>query len=274
MKYYPPQNEELKQTPHIVAVLDFLGAAEKMKTTGRSDDFLKTMQRIYDGMMNFVRWNNSSCFGETKTNEVKIQIYSDNVVLAKECQNEIPIAECQEIFTLCAFFQMVALMEGIPIRGAITRGKFCKSELFVYGEALVNAHEMEAHMAIYPRIIVDKDIIKRSYALAMLNVWGRMQKLVKQDFDGEWFINFLLPKSQSGNNEVAIDGLKKIRQGIIDTFESADLKPAVIQKYCWLSKKFNEFCEENNCNDQKLFLNGNGELVSSKFYDKNEGMML
>ena len=179
-----------------------------------------------------------------------------------------------KIFTICAFFQMVALSEKAPVRGAITSGKFCKSKLFVYGEALVKAHDMESHKAIYPRIIVDKNIIEQSKALTMLNAPGMTQKLVNLDFDGKWFINFLLPKFQSENDEILIDGIKKIRQGIIDAFEASDLTHDVMEKYCWLSRKFNDFCEENNCNDQKLSMNDNGELLSPKFHDTNAEVTL
>ena len=45
LKYQP--TEPLKQTPHIVAFLDFLGASEKMRDPAKNDKFLQDINAIY-----------------------------------------------------------------------------------------------------------------------------------------------------------------------------------------------------------------------------------
>ena len=45
LKHRPP--EPLKQTPHIVAFLDFLGATEKMNNPAKNDKFLHHFLFLY-----------------------------------------------------------------------------------------------------------------------------------------------------------------------------------------------------------------------------------
>ena len=45
LKYQP--TEPLKQTPHIVAFLDFLGASEKMRDPAKNDKFLQAINAVY-----------------------------------------------------------------------------------------------------------------------------------------------------------------------------------------------------------------------------------
>lgn len=256
--FTPPQ-----QSRHIVAVLDFLGASNKMTSSADSDDFLRTIGDIYAEMTNFILANNmfNAWFAQTKTNEIKVQIFSDNVVLAKEYQKDTFVADCRDIFFTCSLFQICALMYQIPLRGAITCGNFCKNELFVYGDTFVKAHKMESQMAIYPRIIVDKDILALSNEISKINAvsWDKETTLIKQDFDGEWFVRYSYCSPSSGKQSFSWETLVKMRYGIIKAFESSPRNPSVRQKYCWLAKNFNEFCKEYACDDLAIELNVNGE---------------
>ena len=47
-------------------------------------------------------------FAQTKTNEIKVQIFSDNVVLAKEYQKDTFVADCRDMFFTCSLFQICA----------------------------------------------------------------------------------------------------------------------------------------------------------------------
>jgi hypothetical protein len=49
---------------------------------------------------------------------------------------------------------------GYTIRGAVTSGKlFHEGSIIIFGPALVRAYELERHMAVYPRIIIDPRLI-------------------------------------------------------------------------------------------------------------------
>ena len=198
--------------------------------------------------------------------EIKIQFFSDNVVLAKEYQKDTFVADCRDIFFTCSLFQVCALMYQIPLRGAITCGNFCKNELFVYGDTLVKAHKMESQMAIYPRIIVDKDIPALSKEIFKVNTasWDKKTTLLKQDFDGEWLVRYSYLLPPSGKQGFSWETLGKMRHGIIKAYKSSPTNPGVRQKYCWLAKNFNDFCKEYECAALKISLNTNGEPFISE----------
>lgn len=250
-----------------------VGASNKMASSDDSDDFLRTIWDIYAEMINFISANNMYNVLVDSTDEIKIQIFSDNIVLAKEYQKDTCVADCRDIFYTCSLFQICALIHQTPLRGAVTCGDFCKNKLFVYGEALTKAYAMESNMAVYPRIIVDKEIVATSKSIPQLCAceWDKETRLLKQDFDGEWFVRYSYCSPPSGKQSFSWETLVKMRYGIIKAFESSPRNPSVRQKYCWLAKNFNEFCKEYECNDLAIALNANGEPLVSKNYEVLNG---
>ena len=169
LKHQP--TEQLKQTPHIVAFLDFLGASEKMTSAKDSNDFLKKLHLIYNDVIDVMTEKELS--GEES---VKIRIFSDNIVIAKETSDYFDRNAIFEVFSYSCFFQAYALLHGLLVRGGISLGNFYMDDTFVFGEALVKAHEKESEQAVYPRIIVDKSILKGVAVRALLyqsGVWRR-----------------------------------------------------------------------------------------------------
>ena len=77
MKYNPQPRDELKQTLHIVAHLDFLGATEKMKSPEQSSEFLQKLHMIYNDVIDVMTEKELS--GDEGVN---IRIFSDNIVIA------------------------------------------------------------------------------------------------------------------------------------------------------------------------------------------------
>ena len=255
--------KKLKQTPHIVAFLDFLGASEKMRDPARSDDFLKTMQQIYGEVETFLCFNRSLSKSD-QNHEINAKIFSDNIILFTEYSEENFVQKCQNLFWTCSIFQMYALAEKAPLRGAITCGKFCNTNLFVYGEALVRAYKLESKVANYPRIIIDKNIIAASKEIPQLDMYGANIKLLKQDIDGEWFIKLPFVISPSGDASSSSRMLQLMGQGIISAYKDSKLNETIKRKYSWLTKNFNEFCEENKLEQCKIPIDANGDLVSSE----------
>lgn len=68
----------------------------------------------------------------------------------------------ENIINLVRNFVHQAANNGYLIREAITEGAFFHNDIIVYGKALVEAVKMEEKFAIYPRVIVKKEIAKCS----------------------------------------------------------------------------------------------------------------
>lgn len=92
--------------------------------------------------------------------DIFVKIFSDNIVLAIELKEN----DEQKNNKITALFNTVAniyneiFCYGYLMRGAIVEGEFFHNDNIVYGKALVEAVTLEEEEAIYPRIIVKKEL--------------------------------------------------------------------------------------------------------------------
>ena len=63
------------------------------------------------------------------------------------------------ILYLCSCIQSMLLQCGILLRGGITGGEFYKLDSIMFGPALISAYQIESTIAVYPRIVVSREII-------------------------------------------------------------------------------------------------------------------
>lgn len=254
---------DLKQKKYVVAFLDILGASEKMTSPEESDKFLQQINDLYTKRVKYL--------GSEKTENIKLKrlrnrIFSDNIVIAQECKQHSFLPELYRVINRSAFIQAIALRQGIFLRGAITHGDFFISNTFVYGQALVDAYKMESERAKYPRIIIDERMFGdvRYPAEDQRIAYG---KFLRRDFDGEYFLNFarfyILPKSSAHS----IANLRQAARRILEAFEQHNTRCDVRQKYYWLIKRFNMFCEEAGFSEQSIVFDDGSNLCDSEFFD-------
>lgn len=247
MKYNPQPNDELKQTLHIVAHLDFLGATEKMKSPEQSSEFLQKLHMIYNDVIDVMTEKELS--GDEGVN---IRIFSDNIVIAKESQDCFDSIAIFTVFSYCCFFQAYALLHGLLVRGGISVGNFYMDEVFVFGEGLIKAHNKENKQAIYPRIIVDKSVLQGVGVRAVKDFWKTFDDMLEQDFDGELFLNFLSPLLHPNDKRTSAGYLTQARKSIISSFKKYRSDDKVKQKLLWLFNKYNELCERYGYPEQVI----------------------
>ncbi len=229
-----------------------------MKASSEIDIFLYKMNEIYSTALELLT-------ATEKTNKrMKVRIFSDNILAAAPIGKRDPKTAALEVINFCRFFQTYALCKGFPVRGAITCGNFYSNEIFVYGEALVQAYEMESQRAVYPRIIIDKDIC--SYMTLNELQQARQNGLIL-DMDGELSLDFCSPCIHPGNDKLSIENLIKIRNTILSPFLLQKTTAKEKQKYCWLANRFNEFCDKNSFSIPKITMNCNNEPEPNAFYD-------
>ncbi len=146
---------KLKSHNHFIAYIDILGARKLMVQS--NDKFLNDLNSIYFDTLNEVILTNV-----VSNKDIYLKIFSDNILIAikttKDDKNRQ--AKLEKIINLTGNFYNNILRHGYLARGAITEGLFYNDEnnIFVYGKALTDAVTMEEENAIYPRIIVKKEI--------------------------------------------------------------------------------------------------------------------
>lgn len=226
----------LQQSQYIVAHIDFLGSKSKMKSAEERDDFLQNLHRIYHGIIKVINISQ-----EHRDTKLEIRVFSDNILIAKKVEFGRPIFdEWQYISRIASIFQATALRYELLVRGAISIGNFYIDDVFVYGEALAKAYEMENHRAIYPRIIVDNSFFDRTLFTGEIRTIK--DNTFFKDIDGEWCINFVdtaIPDSNQNPNF-----LLKIRTAISKMYAENKDNLRVRPKYYWLINKFNELVKK------------------------------
>ncbi|GAB4212808.1 MAG: hypothetical protein OHK0013_35990 [Sandaracinaceae bacterium] len=109
-------------------------------------------------------------------------------------------------FPSALFYELLALVhmqgelapQGVLIRGAITHGDVFTDGSTVFGPALVRAYELESGNAVYPRIIVDPELLQffddgKFGPAHHDHSWesGHVQELLDRAEDGFWFVDYL-----------------------------------------------------------------------------------
>jgi hypothetical protein len=89
-----------------------------------------------------------------------------------------------------------ALRLGFLIRGGATIGMLYHSRGVVFGEAMIEAYEIESRVAVYPRVVVSPRITSRQ-------TWGAVQPEIIIGHDGlhhfDYFTMLILSAAQPGN---------------------------------------------------------------------------
>jgi len=168
-----------------------------------------------------------------------------------------------------SLIQHILFMQGILTRGAITRGEaFCDNMADSYfGPAFIRSYELESSYSIYPRVIIDPQIVSNSNFFSILaSETERFNKLLaklgthplfyKKDFDGMYYINYFPAlknirshKSSSliPHESVYANTTKKMREQFkkkySDFTEHKDLTMkniSIQQKYSWVTRQLEE----------------------------------
>lgn len=215
----------LNSSNYIVAYLDVLGATRYMEAD--SEQFLNNLNAIYEKALDDVAFTNV-----VTKKKIDIKIFSDNILIVVETsKNDVNrVEKIKRIVELAGNIYCNALDYGYLIRGGITEGKFFKNNLFVFGKALVEAVKLEENIAIYPRIIVQEELIHLIPQYIML------------DNDGEWYVNSFFMNGFGRYN--------KYKDNIEDLLQKYCNDRKAKQKLKWLVSYFNHFYCSQTCNDK------------------------
>ncbi len=203
-----------------------------------------------------------------KTKSKIITMFSDCIVISF-LENE----ESEIFFTLIELKWMIMrlISHGFLCRGALAYGKLFHTDQMVFGPALVEAYEIESKAALYPRIILSKEIIEiagRNYNKRSHSSKSEMEyveALLKEDTDGMYYIDYFLG-AQSELDEPYY-GFPEYIDKVSDVVRSGigSPKPEIRIKYKWMQKKINEVIKMGKKEEwmKTLRKNGDDELADA-----------
>lgn len=212
----------------IVAFIDLLGTSEAIRKD-HSDINLYLMNYIYQSA--FDMCSDHSMYKE----EIKVKAFSDNIVFGIELPDKFDRENFQaclrNILEMCAYFQIAAFGCGIAVRGGITVGDFFCNDIFVWGKGLLRAYDLESKIAVYPRIILDTDVLDLIEEYDSVD--GKCHSA--EDVDGVTFLDYLSYLPLQNRDE-------HIKRSLDDTkiyIANCSENERAVQKWKWIVNYLN-----------------------------------
>jgi len=203
----------------------------------------------------------------------KITTFSDCVVVSFKAN------EKSEIFhTLLEIKWMIMrlIYRGILCRGAITYGKLIHTNEVLFGPALAEAYILESKAALYPRVILHKNIIDMAGEFRSSHHSPKVEQqyvksLLEKDSDGMYYIDYFT-KAQEELDDPQYDFPDYInrigntnRKGLMSSANSiykSDLKV----KYRWMKERYNQLIESVQNKEFIKLLKNSGEFELAETY--------
>jgi hypothetical protein len=125
-----------------------------------------------------------------------ISTFSDHIVISYPLRKMTQGMEAREestaasasynnVSVLLQRITFCALRLGLLIRGGATIGKLFHDKGVVFGDALIEAYDLESKAAIYPRVVLAPKVTSRAFWLPSPHL--------RQDADGLFYFDYLKP---------------------------------------------------------------------------------
>lgn len=227
----------------LICFIDLLGSTTAIEKDDVNffnsvNEMFKLLTRICENSDSNIKYSN-----------IKIKAFSDNIIFVHSLSAEYTCEELYDaLMTITMFaslFQSIALSKKILLRGGISIGSICFNEIFVWGKALVNAYRLENCIAIFPRIVIDKKIIK---SVCLHDLQSKFRLPIEKDFDEEYFVDFLVT-----TNDIFV--CKDIQEYnlIIEELEiEFKNQNKILQKISWTKAFIARFREKRGLTDEVL----------------------
>ncbi len=173
----------------------------------------------------------------------KVTQFSDSIVISYLKDEK---ASVFRILMSLLYLQMDAINYGLLLRGGVTCGQLIHDDTHFFGPAMNKVHEIEKTVSLFPRILVDSEVIK----CAVENPYDTntpeyekqcLESLLDVDFDGFYYIDYFTQGCEEIISEHGYEVLPDYFGAIckiIDGSETIkDLR--IIQKTNWLKAKYN-----------------------------------
>lgn len=228
----------------LVSYVDVLGFAELLKERTSTDiaRLLRTMKQNFAAGGRVHRTRNDEIVKIFKSFN-----FSDLIVRTTRIE---PDAQIRDIIESELFYlsenQLSLAVEGILIRGGICTDELCAvpEDSIVFGPALVKSYKLESEYAVYPRIVIDRDMIWEAQEKGYIAFW---QDYCSRGDDGAYFVDYLFGASLTGL-EVGLPGdqpdpeqrIQAHRDMIVDFVDkrirgqSNRIAERIKQKWIWL----------------------------------------
>ena len=187
----------------LVTYIDILGFAARIKASREDASKIGQIARLIGEILKrSTAWKHLDHDAEGNPKEIFDSFsFSDLTVRSTRISDEEKLRDIivSELFFLCEM-QFSLALEGVWMRGGM-----CLGDLFVdtsdpknsiaFGPALVKSYELESIYAIYPRIVIDRDLVAPAEHSGDS---AYFQDYYRRGEDGAYFVDYLFGRSIAG----------------------------------------------------------------------------
>lgn len=264
---------------HIVAFIDILGFKEmvfqssknieKQKIIYEALKYLKKLEKDYKWVQKFVEVEEDAQKREEEffiiENLMRVACFSDSILISVKIKEERFHEIFSTLIVYIAFIGNFLLKNGILIRGGITNGELVHTQdSIVYGSGLIKAYELESKTAVYPRIILSKELIgKLNYPLKTKRDRYPYHQYLTRFEDGclgfhQLIILQVMDSLKDGLflemfKEEEESVLNKVRNVILNGLNNNYENITVFSKYIWLKDEFNDLTIRSGIKKEIIF---------------------
>lgn len=178
---------------HLVTFIDILGFADLVRNSDGPGD----IDLVLDALHSQIGSPDEMGF---KILPTLVSSFSDTVVRAVPATDPATMHDYfgNELYII-ARAQRELVSRGVLLRGGITFGELQVTPTRIFGPALIAAYELESKTAIYPRILVARELLqylnylapRPGFASEVEQVRTYGHGLIEQDFDSSYFVHYL-----------------------------------------------------------------------------------
>ena len=280
--------DEIKYERRIVAFIDILGFKEIVKQSEKDTTKIELLYYVLEFLKSWEtseKWDlriveieedaqkkgvhNFDIRGKTNTTS-----FSDSIIVSVKVEENVN-EMASTLITNLAYIGAILIEKGILFRGGITIGNILHNDNgTVFGQALIDAYQLETKSAKYPRIVLSDKLIKElNYPIETKRNRFPYHQYVDRFEDGcigfHQMIYYQVVESWTEmTSEKMIDSLAKVRKTIIHGLDTSFESPDVFEKYKWLKEQYNKLIILTDFD----FKNKTHENIKIKIRELNEGI--
>ena len=121
----------------------------------------------------------------------EISAFSDNMAVSIKIESGV---ELLKIIEFASYLSWKLISKGVLSRGGIAVGNLYHKNGIIYGPALLDAYYLESQVAIFPRVILEKDAINKFSAMMSIptEAENNINMLLHEDESDGWkYINLM-----------------------------------------------------------------------------------
>ncbi|MCE9539995.1 MAG: hypothetical protein K8R85_12370 [Bacteroidetes bacterium] len=247
----------------IVLFVDLLGFKNlviKNENEKKKSKKIKTILNIFSEVF-LKKMPSDHILGDIGEIKKSISVFSDSVLITIEDKSKEQKYLCGiivEIASQISECQRKLFKHEILLRGGLTLGTMYHEKDMCFGSALIRAYELESKYAIYPRTLIDNEIIELLKKERGENFSQLEKSFLSKDDTDFYFIDYAKQIKFYQVSENAVAGFSKLNQvkpktkfstskimNILNEKVKNEKKEDVKMKYIWLRNQFDYSNEQH-----------------------------